>query len=32
MHYDAVSGKAAAFGFKRVATRENAELWMIDRH
>lgn len=32
MHYSALSAKAAASGFKRVASRDNAELWMIDRH
>jgi hypothetical protein len=32
MHYRALSAQAEASGFKRVATRENAELWMIDTH
>ena len=32
MHYSALSAKAEAFGFKRVATRENAELWMTYGH
>lgn len=31
MHYGALSAKAQSSGFRRVAARENAELWMSDR-
>ena len=30
MHYLALSPKVEASGFRRIATRENAEAWMID--
>jgi hypothetical protein len=32
LHYDALTAEAKESGFKQIAQRENAELWILDRH